>query len=57
MAKVQLDADLEESDVAAIVSFLESLTGPLPEGFERSPLLPAGFINPPPPSPVDRRGE
>lgn len=57
MAKVQLDVDLGEADVAAIAAFLGSLTGPLPEGFERSPLLPAGgFTSTPPPTPADRRG-
>ncbi len=48
MAKVQLDTDLAEADVNAIVDFLASLTGSPPEGFERPPLLPAGgFVNPP----------
>ena len=48
MAKVQLDADLSDSDVGAIVTFLGSLTGSLPEGFERAPLLPAGGFGPTP---------
>ena len=44
MAKVQLDADLTDAEVDAIAAFLGSLTGPLPEGFERAPVLPAaGF--------------
>ena len=42
MAKVQLDADLSDSEVGEIVTFLGSLTGKLPEGFERTPVLPAG---------------
>jgi cytochrome c peroxidase len=42
MAKVQLDTDLSDSDVEQIVSFLGSLTGSMPEGFERAPVLPAG---------------
>jgi cytochrome c peroxidase len=47
MAKVQLDADLSDSDVGAIVTFLGSLTGSLPEGFERAPVLPAGGFGSP----------
>ncbi len=48
MAKVQLDTDLAEADVNAIVDFLASLTGPPPAGNERPPLLPVGgFVNPP----------
>jgi cytochrome c peroxidase len=44
MAKVQLDADLPAADVDAIVGFLGSLTGAVPEAFERAPVLPAaGF--------------
>ncbi len=35
MAKVQLDTDLSDSEVNAISTFLGSLTGTLPEGFER----------------------
>jgi cytochrome c peroxidase len=50
MAKVQLDADLADSDLSAIVTFLESLTGTLPEGFERAPVLPAGGYGPPSPA-------
>ncbi len=42
MAKVQLDADLSDSDVEQIVTFLGSLTGTMPEGFERAPVLPTG---------------
>jgi cytochrome c peroxidase len=47
MAKVQLDADLSDPDVDGIVTFLASLTGTLPEGFERAPVLPAGGFGPP----------
>jgi cytochrome c peroxidase len=51
MAKVQLDNDLSDSDVGEIVTFLGSLTGRLPEGFERVPTLPAsGYA----PAPSDR---
>jgi cytochrome c peroxidase len=46
MAKVQLDTDLSESDVNEIVVFLGSLTGTLPEGFERAPALPPGGFHP-----------
>ena len=35
MAKVQLDVDLSDPDVDEIVTFLGSLTGSLPEGFEQ----------------------
>jgi cytochrome c peroxidase len=47
MAKVQLDADLSDSDVDEIVTFLGSLTGTMPEGFERAPILPAGGFRSP----------
>jgi cytochrome c peroxidase len=44
MATVQLGADLSDSDVNEIVTFLGSLTGAIPEGFEQAPVLPAaGF--------------
>ena len=46
MAKVQLDADLSDTDVNEIVTFLGSLTGALPEGFERAPVLPAAGFAP-----------
>jgi len=46
MAKVQLDADLSDSEVNDIVTFLGSLTGALPPGFERAPVLPAGGFHP-----------
>ena len=37
MAKVQLDADLSDPEVDGIVTFLGSLTGTVPQGFERAP--------------------
>ena len=46
MAKVQLDADLSDTEVNEIVTFLGSLTGALPAGFERAPVLPAGGFHP-----------
>ena len=47
MAEVQLGADLSDSDVDEIVTFLRSLTGLIPEGFERAPVLPADGFRPP----------
>jgi cytochrome c peroxidase len=47
MAKVQLDADLSDPDADEIVTFLGSLTGTLPAGFERAPVLPAGGFGQP----------
>ena len=41
MAKVQLGKNLSDQDVGEIVTFLESLTGKLPEDFARAPVLPA----------------
>ncbi len=41
MGKVQLGKDLSKQDVDAIVVFLASLTGRLPENFETVPELPA----------------
>jgi len=46
MARVQLGAKLEDKDVADIVSFLASLTGPLPPDFATAPVLPAGAVPP-----------
>jgi len=44
MAKVQLDKELSRAEADEIAAFLASLTGTLPEEFERSPVLPAaGF--------------
>jgi cytochrome c peroxidase len=42
MAKLQLNTDLSEREVGEIVAFLKSLTGKLPENFERAPVLRAG---------------
>ena len=51
MAKIQLDADLSDVEAGEIVTFLGSLSGTLPEGFARAPMLPAaGFGAPSPPS-------
>ncbi len=47
MATVQIGIDLSDSDVAEIVTFLGSLTGTVPEGFDRAPLLPAGGFGAP----------
>jgi cytochrome c peroxidase len=45
MAMVQLGSDLSEDETKAVVSFLGSLTGPLPENFANAPVLPAaGFV-------------
>ena len=50
MAKVQLDAELSGSAVDEIVTFLGSLSGPIPEGLERAPVLPTGGFGIPTPS-------
>lgn len=42
MARVQLGKRLTAEQVRAIVSFLDSLTGPLPADFVASPVLPVG---------------
>jgi cytochrome c peroxidase len=47
MAKVQLDTDLADAEIDQIVTFLGSLTGSLPEGFERAPVLPPGGFGQP----------
>jgi cytochrome c peroxidase len=47
MAKVQLDADLADTEADAIVTFLGSLTGSVPEGFGRAPVLPTGGFRSP----------
>jgi cytochrome c peroxidase len=52
MAKVQLDVDLSDAEVDSIVAFLGSLTGSLPEGFERASILPAGGFAPPSSTPA-----
>ncbi len=43
MGKVQLGKDLSDADVAAIVAFLGSLTGPLPKDFQPEPLAASAF--------------
>jgi cytochrome c peroxidase len=43
MGRVQLGVDLSDTDVRAIIAFLESLTGPLPAQFA-PPVLPVGAI-------------
>ncbi len=48
MAEVQLGTDLSNSDVDDIVTFLRSMTGTIPESFERAPVLPADGFRPPP---------
>ena len=48
MATVQLGTKLTDREVSDIVTFLGSLTGPLPEGFANAPVLPAaGFRSEP----------
>jgi cytochrome c peroxidase len=42
MAKVQLGKTLSDKDAAAIVTFLGSLTGRLPQRFAEAPVLPPG---------------
>ena len=46
MAKVQLGKNLSDDDVADIVSFLNSLTGKLPESFVEAPVLPPSGFDP-----------
>ncbi len=48
MAKVQLGKSLSDTDKTAIVAFLTSLTGTLPDDYAKSPLLPAaGYMSAP----------
>jgi cytochrome c peroxidase len=48
MARVQLGQKLNDSDVANIVAFLQTLTGEVPAHFASTPSLPvAGFQNQP----------
>src|SRR5262249_41270239 len=50
MSTVQLGSDLSDEETTAIVSFLGSLTGKLPENFASAPVLPsAGFAPAPDP--------
>jgi cytochrome c peroxidase len=46
MAKVQLDKTLSDQDTNAIVTFLQSLTGKLPDNFVYAPVLPASGFEP-----------
>jgi cytochrome c peroxidase len=46
MARVQLGTRLEGNDVGDIVSFLATLTGPLPPDFATAPVLPPGPVPP-----------
>ena len=46
MARVQLGKTLSDGEVEAIVAFLASLTGPLPEDFAVAPVLPAAGFRP-----------
>ena len=41
MAKLQIGIDLNDRELKDIVSFLESLTGRMPDDFVNAPLLPA----------------
>lgn len=41
MGKVQLNKELSEAEVGKIVSFLQTLSGPIPESFSTVPKLPA----------------
>jgi cytochrome c peroxidase len=44
MARVQLGMNLSDIDTRAIVAFLETLTGELPETFSAAPVLPSGAV-------------
>lgn len=45
MGTVQIGTDLSDEDISAIVAFLGSLTGQIPEDFANAPVLPsAGFV-------------
>lgn len=46
MARVQLGKKLSDEDISKIVSFLKSLTGPLPKNFSEIPVLPSGAFAP-----------
>jgi cytochrome c peroxidase len=54
MAKVQLGADLSKEETSDIVAFLGSLTGKLPEDFEKAPVLPPASFDSAPPKSGDR---
>src|SRR5205823_3718450 len=53
MARVQLGKTLSDEDAGAIVTFLKSLTGKLPEDFASAPVLPPAGFSPPAPAPRD----
>jgi cytochrome c peroxidase len=46
MGKVQIGTELSDKDTSAIVAFLGSLTGPMPENFANAPVLPAAGFAP-----------
>jgi len=46
MAKVQLGKTLSHEEIASIVSFLNTLTGALPDNFATAPVLPASGFRP-----------
>jgi cytochrome c peroxidase len=50
MGKVQLHTTLSDADPNDIVTFLKSLTGKMPESFEKAPRLPEAAFSPPPDS-------
>jgi cytochrome c peroxidase len=41
MARVQLNRELSDGDIADLTAFLHSLTGPLPASFSAAPVLPS----------------
>lgn len=43
MGRVQLGASLPDTEIAEIVGFLRTLTGPLPAAFATAPALPSGL--------------
>ena len=51
MGRHQLGRALSEADVASIVTFLRSLTGPLPAAYLQPPPLPASTAKMPKPEP------
>ena len=55
MARVQLGKTLSDPDTAAIVTFLKSLTGKLPEDFARAPVLPPAGFHPSAPTPREKK--
>jgi cytochrome c peroxidase len=55
MARVQLGKTLSDQETAAIVTFLKSLTGKLPEDFATAPLLPPAGFDAQAPAPRDKQ--